>query len=184
MTNMTSLTLIQKKMVLVESKEALWSHSLGGHRKSKRGTMKQGLDRVSLFLAVPLKAELHCPRAASVSGSSQPGIPQHTFLCLTPAALWAGIVWKQAHTCLRIPVYCKFPCLVPKPCLQKHQVPIHLVKFICFLSLLLPAPLCSNSIFLSPPYFSVIFFVTLEDIRQKHFASLQGAHRRCPKSGA
>lgn len=51
------------------------------------------------------------------------------------------------------------------------------MKFIRLLSLLLPAPLGSNSIFFSPPYFPVIFFMTLEDISQKHFSSLQGAHR-------
>lgn len=51
------------------------------------------------------------------------------------------------------------------------------MKFIRLLSLLLPTPLGSNSIFFSPPYFPVIFFMTLEDISQKHFSSLQGAHR-------
>lgn len=53
----------------------------------------------------------------------------------------------------------------------EHQAPIHLVKFICFLSLLLPAPLCSHSVFFSPPYLPVIFFMTLQDISQSLWAS-------------
>lgn len=62
----------------------------------------------------------------------------------------------------------------------KHQVSIHLVKFICFLSLLLSAPLCSNSVFFSPPYFPVIFFITLEDINQKHL-TLFRVHAEAPE---